>query len=57
VKSGLTGLAQISGVGDLSFAERRKLDLYYVQNWSFWGDMIILVKTFWVVLFHQGTRG
>jgi len=57
VKSGMTGLAQISGVSDLSFAERRKLDLYYVQNWSFWGDMVILVKTFWVVLFHQGTRG
>jgi exopolysaccharide biosynthesis polyprenyl glycosylphosphotransferase len=57
VKSGLTGLAQISGVSDLSFTERRKLDLYYVQNWSFWGDLIIIVKTFWVVLFHQGTRG
>ena len=57
VKSGLTGLAQISGVRDLSFAERRKLDLYYVQNWSFWSDMVILVKTFWVVLFHKGTRG
>ncbi len=57
VKSGLTGLAQISGVRDLSFTERRKLDLYYVQNWSFWGDLIILAKTFWVVLFHQGTRG
>lgn len=57
VKSGLTGLAQISGVNDLSFAERRKLDLYYVQNWSFWGDLVILAKTFWVVLFHQGTRG
>ena len=57
VKSGLTGLAQISGVNDLSFEERRKLDLYYVQNWSFWGDIIIIVKTFWVVLFHKGTRG
>ncbi|HVA11232.1 MAG TPA: sugar transferase [Candidatus Dormibacteraeota bacterium] len=57
VKSGLTGLAQISGVSDLSFAERRKLDLYYVQNWTFGGDLIILAKTFWVVLFHQGTRG
>lgn len=57
VKSGLTGLAQISGVSDLSFAERRKLDLYYVQNWSFWGDIVILIKTFWVVLFHKGTRG
>lgn len=56
VKSGMTGLAQISGVSDLSFAERRKLDLYYVQNWSFWGDLVILVKTFWVVAFHKGTR-
>jgi exopolysaccharide biosynthesis polyprenyl glycosylphosphotransferase len=56
VKSGMTGLAQISGVRDLSFAERRKLDLYYVQNWSFWNDLVILVKTFWVVLFHKGTR-
>lgn len=57
VKSGMTGLAQISGVRDLSFTERRKLDLFYVQNWSFWGDVVILVKTFWVVLFHKGTRG
>lgn len=57
VKSGLTGLAQISGVRDLSFEERRQLDLYYVQNWSFWNDLVIVVKTFWVVLFHKGTRG
>lgn len=57
VKSGLTGLAQISGVNDLSFDERRQLDLYYVQNWSFWSDIVILIKTVWVVLFHKGTRG
>lgn len=57
VKSGMTGLAQISGVSDLSFTERRQLDLYYVQNWSFFGDVVIMVKTFWVVLFHKGTRG
>jgi len=57
VKSGLTGLAQISGVADLSFEERRKLDLYYVQNWSFGGDIIIIFKTASVVLFHRGTRG
>jgi lipopolysaccharide/colanic/teichoic acid biosynthesis glycosyltransferase len=57
VKSGMTGLAQISGVSDLSFTERRKLDLYYVQNWSFLSDLVILLKTFWVVLFHKGTRG
>ncbi|HSW85293.1 MAG TPA: sugar transferase [Candidatus Saccharimonadales bacterium] len=57
VKSGMTGLAQISGVKDLSFVERRQLDLFYVQNWSFWNDLVILMKTFWVVLFHKGTRG
>lgn len=54
VRSGLTGLAQISGRRDLNFEERRRIDLYYVQNWSFWGDIIILIKTIWVVLFHKG---
>lgn len=54
VKSGLTGLAQVSGRRDISFEERRKLDLFYVQNWTFWGDIVILVKTFWIVLFHKG---
>ena len=56
VKSGLTGLAQISGVRDLSFEQRRTLDLYYVQNWSFWNDIVILFRTVSVVLFHKGTR-
>ncbi len=56
VKSGLTGVAQISGIDDLSFEERRKLDLYYVQNWSFWKDLVILAKTIVVVLSHRGTR-
>jgi exopolysaccharide biosynthesis polyprenyl glycosylphosphotransferase len=56
VKSGLTGLAQISGRRDISFKERRKLDLYYVQNWTFLGDLIILAKTAWVVLFHKGAN-
>jgi lipopolysaccharide/colanic/teichoic acid biosynthesis glycosyltransferase len=50
VKSGLTGLAVVSGRKGISFEERRKLDLYYVQNWSFWLDMIILVKTLRVIL-------
>jgi lipopolysaccharide/colanic/teichoic acid biosynthesis glycosyltransferase len=56
VRSGLTGLAQVSGRRDISFDERRKLDVYYVQNWSFWGDMVILVRTFWSVLFHRGAE-
>jgi lipopolysaccharide/colanic/teichoic acid biosynthesis glycosyltransferase len=45
VKSGVTGLAQVSGRRDISFEERRKLDLYYVQNWSLWLDLVILIKT------------
>jgi exopolysaccharide biosynthesis polyprenyl glycosylphosphotransferase len=45
VKSGLTGLAQVSGRDNISFDERRKLDTYYVQNWSFWLDLSILVRT------------
>lgn len=50
VKTGLTGLAQVSGLRDISFEERRKLDLYYVQNWSLWLDLVILAKTFRAVL-------
>lgn len=49
VKSGLTGLAQVSGRRDISFEERRKLDLYYVQNWSIWLDLTILIKTLRVI--------
>lgn len=50
VKTGVTGLAQVSGRNDISFEERRKLDLYYVQNWSFWMDVVILIKTVKVAL-------
>lgn len=56
VKSGMTGLAVISGRKDIPFEERRKLDLYYVQNWSFWNDIVILAKTAAVVLLHRGAK-
>ena len=56
VKSGLTGLAQVSGRKDISFDERRKLDLYYVQNWTFWSDIIILLKTLRAVLGGIGAK-
>lgn len=49
VKSGLTGLAVVSGRRDISFDERRRLDLYYVQNWSIWLDINILFRTLLVV--------
>jgi len=50
VKSGITGLAQVSGRKHISFDERRQLDMFYVQNWSFWLDLVILVKTIRVIL-------
>lgn len=56
VKSGLTGLAQVSGRREISTEERRKLDLYYVQNWSLWLDLVILVKTVRVVLGRIGAK-
>lgn len=56
VKSGLTGLAVVSGRSNIPYDERRKLDMYYVQNWSFWMDIIILLKTVRVVLERTGAR-
>ena len=56
VKSGLTGLAQVSGRRDISFSERRALDLYYVQNWSLLLDLQILVRTIGVVIFRKGAK-
>ncbi len=56
VKSGLTGLAQVSGRRDISFEERRRLDMYYVQNWSFWLDLSILLRTFRAVLGGIGAK-
>jgi exopolysaccharide biosynthesis polyprenyl glycosylphosphotransferase len=54
VKSGITGLAQISGRESITFEERRKLDIYYIQNWSFWLDIKILVRTVLTVLGQKG---
>jgi exopolysaccharide biosynthesis polyprenyl glycosylphosphotransferase len=56
VKSGLTGLAVVSGRRNISFDERRQLDMYYVQNWSFWLDISILIKTIRAVLMGIGAK-
>ena len=56
VKSGITGLAQVSGRRDISFEERRTLDLYYVQNWSLWLDLVILAKTVRAVFGGRGAK-
>lgn len=56
VKSGMTGLWQVSGRSELSFDERIELELFYAQNWSFWLDIKILFKTAWVVLKGRGAK-
>jgi exopolysaccharide biosynthesis polyprenyl glycosylphosphotransferase len=45
LKPGITGLWQISGRSDVSYEDRVKLDIYYVENWSLWLDIKILLKT------------
>lgn len=56
VKSGLTGFAQVSGRRDISFEERRALDIYYVRNWSLMLDLAIFFKTIAVVLKGEGAK-
>lgn len=50
IKPGLTGLWQINGRSDLSWEESVRLDLYYVENWSMTGDIIIMWRTLKVML-------
>lgn len=45
VKPGLTGLWQVSGRSNLSWQDSVRLDLYYVENWSLAGDLIIILRT------------
>ena len=51
VRPGITGWWQVMGRNSLSFQDRIRLELYYVANWSWWLDLFIVIKTFWVVLF------
>ncbi|VXC54983.1 sugar transferase [Arthrobacter sp. 8AJ] len=54
VKPGLTGLWQVSGRSNLSWQDSVRLDLYYVENWSMAGDLLILIKTFRAVFQSAG---
>jgi lipopolysaccharide/colanic/teichoic acid biosynthesis glycosyltransferase len=45
IKPGVTGLWQVSGRSNLSWEESVKLDLYYVENWSVTGDLLIILRT------------
>lgn len=54
VRPGLTGLAQISGRNNLSWEEKFSYDLQYVNNITFYNDLIIVLKTVKKVFIHEG---
>lgn len=54
VSPGLSGMWQTSGRSDTEYEERISLDSYYIQNWSIWLDIWILIKTVWVVIKGRG---
>ena len=54
VLPGITGWAQIHGRNALSWDEKFTLDVWYVDNWSFWLDLRILFLTPWKVFRHEG---
>lgn len=54
VRPGITGLWQVSGRNDTTYEERVRLDSWYVYHWSFWNDIVILLKTVHVVIARSG---
>ena len=53
-RPGLTGLWQVSGRNNTSYERRVQLDVWYVNNWSIWHDIAVLLKTIPAVLHRQG---
>ena len=54
VKPGITGWAQVNGRNDISWIEKFKLDIWYVDNWSLYLDLKIILLTVIVVLCRNG---
>jgi lipopolysaccharide/colanic/teichoic acid biosynthesis glycosyltransferase len=54
VLPGMTGLWQIAGRSELSFDDLVRLDFYYLENWSLWMDVTVLLKTIPAVLRARG---
>ena len=51
---GITGMWQVSGRSNLDYGRRIELNNWYIQNWSLWHDLVILIKTVRVVVRRQG---
>ncbi len=54
IKPGITGMAQVSGRAALDFDDEVRLDMYYIENWSPWLDLVIALKTPLAVLLRKG---
>lgn len=54
VKPGITGWAQVNGRNAISWEEKFRLDVWYVDNWSLWLDLKIILLTIWKVLKREG---
>lgn len=56
IKSGVSGLAQVSGRRNISFNERRALDIYYIQNWTPMMDVTIFFRTIISIFKRSGAK-
>lgn len=56
VKTGITGLAQVSGRANLTPQQKIQFNIYYIQNWSLWLDFTILLKTINQVLRRKDVK-
>lgn len=57
VKPGLTGLAQVMGRNEIDWDKRIRLDIWYIEHWSFWLDLKILARTPVAMLRGSGVYG
>jgi exopolysaccharide biosynthesis polyprenyl glycosylphosphotransferase len=53
-KPGLTGFWQVMGRQTTTYEEKIQMDMFYIDHWSIWLDLVILAKTFWEVLRAEG---
>jgi Undecaprenyl-phosphate galactose phosphotransferase WbaP len=54
VKPGLTGWWQVMGRNETTFEQRKKMDIYYINNWSLWMDLYIFLKSFYTMISGKG---
>jgi lipopolysaccharide/colanic/teichoic acid biosynthesis glycosyltransferase len=53
-RPGLTGFWQVMGRQTTTYDERVRMDMFYIDRWSIWLDLVIIAKTFWKVLKAEG---